>query len=115
LRALTSLINLILEGKPPTSIFPFFFGATLVALEKKDGGVRPMAVGCTLRHLAAKIASNQVMHEMGALLPPRQLGYGTPLGAEAAVHAARTTFDQMKYSLSLTLGMHLTAYVEIRC
>ena len=26
-----------------------------------------------------------------------------------------TTFNQMKYSLSWTLGMHLTAYMEIRC
>ena len=88
LRALTSLINLLLEGKMSPSIRPSFLGATLVALEKKGGGIRPTAVGCTLSRLAAKTASKQVMHDMGALLAPHQLGYGIPLGAEATVHAA---------------------------
>ena len=89
LRALTSIINLILEGKMPPSTRPSFFGVTLVALEKKGGGIRPIAVGYTLRRFAAKTASTQVMHDMGALLAPHQLGYGIPLGAEATVHAAR--------------------------
>ena len=53
------------------------------------GGVRPIAVGCTLRHLVAKYAGNQIMEAMGALHAPHQLGYGTPHGSEAAVHAAR--------------------------
>lgn len=88
MQALTSLINLVLEGKIPTSICPFFFGVTLVALEKKDGGVRPIAVDCTLHRLAAKSASNQIMRDMGALLAQNQLEYGTPLGAKAAVHTA---------------------------
>ena len=35
---------------------PFFFGAFMVALEKKSGGVHPIAVGCTLRRLVAKVA-----------------------------------------------------------
>ena len=30
-----------------------------------------------------------MMEEMGSLLDPRQLGYGTKVGSEAAVHAAR--------------------------
>ena len=39
---------------------PFFFGATLTTLNKKDGGVRPIAVGCSLRRLAAKCLCNSV-------------------------------------------------------
>eukprot|EP00731_Ephydatia_muelleri_P031243 Em0022g757a len=57
--------------------------------EKKGGGIRPIAVGCTLRRLAAKVASGKVMVEMATLLSPRQLGYGVSQGAEAAVYAAR--------------------------
>ena len=34
---------------------------------EKDGGIRPI-VGCTLRHLVAKVAGAKVMEEMGALL-----------------------------------------------
>ena len=89
LQSLTSFINFILAGEVTHPVRHFFFGATLIALNKKDGGVRPIAVGCTLRRLAAKCAGNQVMKAMGTLLAPHQLGYGVPLGSEAAVHAAR--------------------------
>ena len=65
-----------MEGKTPTSIQPFFFGANLTALQKKQGGVRPIAVGCTLRRLAAKVASSKVVGRMGELLTPQQLRYG---------------------------------------
>jgi hypothetical protein len=60
----------------------------LIALNKKNGRVRPIAVGGTLRRLVAKCASRAVRDELGALLASVQLGYGTPIGAEAAVHAA---------------------------
>ena len=63
-----------------------------MALEKPGGGgggVRPIAVGCTLRRLVAKIAGQLVVDEMAELLSPRQLGYGVRGGAEAAVHACR--------------------------
>ena len=89
LPALASFIELVLEGRMPPSIMPYFFGANLTALQKKDGGIRPIAVGCTLRRLAAKVAGSKVMEEMGELLAPRQLGYGVRRVAEAAVHAAR--------------------------
>ena len=96
LRALTSLTNIILQGKIPRAVHSIFFGAFLVALEKKDGGVRPIAVGCTLRRLATKTAGSHIMEAMGALLAPRQLGYGTPHGAEAAVFAARLFLDNIQ-------------------
>ena len=58
--------------------------------------MRPIAVGCTLRRLAAKCAGNRVMQAMGALLAPYQLGYGVPLGAEAAVHATRVFLQNLQ-------------------
>ena len=94
LSSLTSLVNLILEGQAPELIRPFF-GATLVALNKKDGGVRPIAVVCTIRRLAAKCIGNHVMEEMGTILAPHQLGYGTRNGDEAAVHAAHLFLQGM--------------------
>ena len=89
LQSLTAFTNLVLTGDIPAEIRAFFFGASLTALNKRDGGVRPIAVGCTLRRLIAKVASRSVMERMGHYLAPLQLGYGTPLGAEAAVHASR--------------------------
>ena len=82
---LTAFVYLVIEGRTPPSIRPFLFGANSTALQKKDGGVRPIAVGRTLRRLAGC----KVIEEMGELLSPRQLGYGVRGGAEAAIHAAR--------------------------
>ena len=44
----------------------------------------------------AKCASFSVRDEMGLLLAPLQLGYNTPMGSEAAVHAARTYLHQIQ-------------------
>ena len=60
LTALSLFSSLVIQGKVPTYIRPFFFGANLIALEKKDGGIRLIAVGCTLRSLVAKIAGNKL-------------------------------------------------------
>ncbi len=80
---------MVLRGDVPQMVRPFFFAASLVALKKKSGGVRLIAVGCTLRRLVAKIASRKVSDDMAELLPPSQLGFGVRNGAEAAVHASR--------------------------
>ena len=87
--SLTSFINLVVAGNVPTFARPFFFGATLIGLSKNDGGVRPIAIGCTLQRLAAKCCACLVKEEVGSRLFPIQLGFGTSRGAEAAVHSAR--------------------------
>ena len=89
LQSLASFCALVMEGRVPAIVRPFFFGAALVALEKKSGGVRPIAVGCTLHRLVAKIAGKMVVGAVAELLSPRQLGYGVRGGVEAAVHATR--------------------------
>ena len=71
LPALTAFVQLVLEGRTPTFIRPYFFGANLTAIRKSDGGVRPIDVGCTLRCLVAKVAGRKIMEEMGELLAPR--------------------------------------------
>ena len=86
---LTEFANLCLAGDVPTVIRPVFCGASLCALTKKDGGIRPIAVGCTLRRLVAKTASKSVQAKMATKLAPIQLGFGVKQGTEAAAHAAR--------------------------
>ena len=70
LRALTAFVNLVLEGKTPPSVRPFFFGASLIPLGKKGGGIRPIAVGHTLRRLVAKCAISRVLPALENLLAP---------------------------------------------
>ena len=58
--------------------------------------MRPVAVGCTLRRLAAKVASNKALEDMATMLSPHQLGYGVKGGAEAVVHSARLFLRNLK-------------------
>ena len=73
--SLTEFVNLVICGKVPESAHPFFFGASLACLGKKDRGIRPIAVGCVLCRLAAKCLCTSVFHEMGSLLFPHQLSF----------------------------------------
>ena len=87
---------MVLEGRAMPIARPFFFRASLIALTKKGGGVRPITVGCTLHRLSAKCAGNSVKQAMASLLAPQQLGFGVPQGAEAAVHASRLYLQDMQ-------------------
>ena len=66
-----------------------FFDANLFALGKKVGGIRPIAVGSTLRRLTTKVGLKPISHKLGEHFEPRQLGYSSKGGCEAARHAAR--------------------------
>jgi len=93
---LTEFVNLCLSGRVPEVIQPVFFGASLCALNKKDGGIRPIAVGCTLRRLSAKAACNVLKAKMSVAFYPTQLGFGIPRATEAAAHAARCYIQHLQ-------------------
>ena len=42
---------------PFRGVAPMFFGGCLMAMNKKSGGIRPIAVGFSLRRLASKYAN----------------------------------------------------------
>lgn len=60
LESLTRLCNFLLSGKLNQDVCPFLYGGSLCALKKKDGGVRPIAVGSTIRRLVAKLGCRAV-------------------------------------------------------
>jgi len=93
--ALTTFINLLMQGKCPSYVTPFFFGGRLIALQKKTGGIRPIAIGYTLRRLAAKCVNKYAIAVLKHSLTPAQLGVGIPGGCEAAVHATRRFLTNM--------------------
>ena len=57
LSALTDFVNLVLAGRWPSDVAPVFFGGRLLVLNKKTGGICPIAIGFTLRRLASKCAN----------------------------------------------------------
>lgn len=89
LSSLTGLVNLVLRGGCPISVIPIFFGARLIAIEKKSGGLRPIAVGYTIRRLVSKCANSFALEQLGDYFSPLQLGVSISGGCEAAVHATR--------------------------
>lgn len=62
---------------------------TSKALNKKAGGVRPIAVGETIRRLVSSLLMSRVSAKAKKHLEPLQLCVATSGGTEAIVHAAR--------------------------
>lgn len=89
LQSITNLSNFMLAGKVNVNFLPFIYGAKLIALSKKDGGIRPIAIGCTFRRLTSKLACKDIANDLSNMLKPKQLGFSVRGGCEAAVHAAR--------------------------
>jgi hypothetical protein len=87
--SLTNLGTLLLNGEVPSSICPILYGANLCALKKKDGGIRPIPVGSTIRRLISKIVCRRIADKLESKFRPHQLGFGTKGGIEAAIHSAR--------------------------
>ena len=94
LKSLTKLINLIGDGKIPEPLRPFFFGAKLIALIKIDGGLRPIAIGNTLRRIASKCARSKALSERQNFFGNVQVGCGTKRGAEIAAHSFQNLIER---------------------
>jgi len=93
---ITALINVLLSGEVvPQEVRRVIYGGSLIACNKKGGGLRPITVGFTWRRLAAKICVRHSLNRTAELLAPRQLGFGIEGGAEAAAHATRRYLQDM--------------------
>ncbi|KAJ9452438.1 hypothetical protein DIPPA_19546 [Diplonema papillatum] len=76
-------------GRVAAAARPYLFGARLVPLVKKSGGIRPIACGEILRRVAGKVlASDRAIKDLGAnvLLRSGQVGVSVKAGADAGVH-----------------------------
>ena len=67
----------------------------MIALQKKSGGIRPIAIGYSLRRLASKCVNKHALTVLKDTFTPSQLGVGVSGGCEAAVHAARRFLASM--------------------
>lgn len=92
--ALTKFLNFMVTGKAPAAIAAVFSGAPLIALTKKDGSLRPIAIGETLRRLVSKCCCAKVSDKTHAIFGHHQVGVSTVGGVEASVHAVRRATEQ---------------------
>ena len=56
LRLLSEVVSLLLRGEVPESVRPYVCGASIVALRKPNGSLRPIAICETIRRLTSKVA-----------------------------------------------------------
>ena len=90
--SLHRLITLLVSGNVPKEIAPYLAGARLIPLEKKDGGIRPIAVGCVWRRLAAKALVLNASDNLGRFFHPYQMGVRTMNGSEVIIKAVQHLF-----------------------
>ena len=86
---LCAVSDLLARGSAPDDLAPFLAGASVCASPKKKGGLRPIAVGESLRRLTAKCLCQEHKEAAETYLWPVQVGCGTRLGSEVAVHTVR--------------------------
>ena len=83
-RSLAKLTEVWVSGGLPQAHSVYLCGANLTPLKKADGGVRPVAVGETLRRLVGKaLLSTPVARAQVSGLTPVQVGVGVRSAAEA--------------------------------
>ena len=77
-------------GEFLSDLIPFLCRAKFAALPKPDGGgLRPIAVGETLRRIVSKAAAAKIGPELRETLEPVQLVVGTKSGAEMIAHTVQ--------------------------
>ena len=94
LAGLTRLVNAMVKGEVPETVAPYLSGARLHAGLKKDGGIRPIAVGNLLRRVVGRCVARSLADRAAKHLFPLQTGVGVRGGCEAIVHAARATMEK---------------------
>uniref|UniRef100_A0A1X7TNR1 Uncharacterized protein n=1 Tax=Amphimedon queenslandica TaxID=400682 RepID=A0A1X7TNR1_AMPQE len=112
--SLAAFLSLVLEGKVPPPVCPWFFGARLIALNKQGGGVRPIAVGGCFCRLVAKIACRSVEAHASDILFSHQLGFGIKGGIEAAVHGGRFFLNSLKSGCAMVKLDFSKAFNSVR-
>lgn len=89
LERLTCFVNYMLSGLAPRSLAPFFAGANLIALPKKDSNIRPIAVGEVLRRLVSKCVCVRLRTVFRDILSPTQYGVAIEDGVVRIIHRVR--------------------------
>ena len=85
--------SIVYPGEISTQILPTFYGANLLALDKPGGGIRPIAVGLTLRRLSGKANMPKMYDLCEKDFRPFQVGVGYPKDAEPVVHSIRSYLE----------------------
>lgn len=93
IKLMTAYVNLLLSGGIPSELSTFICSAPVYPLNKKDGGIRPIAVGEIWRRLTSKVAMFAVKGDMADLLTPLQCGVAIRSGTDGILHSISQIVD----------------------
>jgi hypothetical protein len=68
--------------------------------------LRPIAIGCSFRRLAARVACFKNNCDIHSYLAPHQLGLATKKGSETAIHTVRTYLNLPKNNDKIMLKIN---------
>jgi hypothetical protein len=96
--ALVKLCNLIVSGDIIDPIQPYLAGANLSGLfkDEKHIDIRPIAVGCVIRRLVAKMAIKKIKSEIPKYFLPFQTGEGLVSATEVTIHSIRSVISDFQ-------------------
>jgi hypothetical protein len=97
------LVNLILQGRLPNEIAPFFASASLIALRKPDDGVRPIAIGEFFRRVVAKATMLYLKPQCPLIFENIQLGVNVPNACESIIHDLNSLAEQGELNTKVLL------------
>ena len=118
LSSISSLVSLLCSGSAPPEVTPHLCGATLLAHCKKDGGVRPIAVGEVLRRLVSKCLSSVAAPLVSTILPPHQVPKEVPKPSSTLSSFYVLTLSSQTQTSGffwLISGMRSTILIEPPC
>ena len=96
------------SGGIPVPLVEWLAGASLIPIPKKDGGVRPIAVGDTFRRVTSKLVLLRVLPSAPEYLLLLQNGVGVPSAAEQTVHCCRILAASVGDTADLFLDLRNT-------
>ena len=103
LTTFTKMVNYFASGKAPAGVQPYFAGARLTALQKKNKDVRPVAAGEAIRRLVAKCLCATHKERAAQHFAGYQYGVATPAGGERMIHFVRLHMQQHRYDVDWVL------------
>ncbi|CAI5517708.1 unnamed protein product [Closterium sp. Naga37s-1] len=101
-----------LQGDLPQTVRPFFTASTLVALQKPQGGVRPIAIGEILPRLLSRCVILHFKQQIrDFFLPSLQFGVTVSAGIEVMAHTVQSALslhpDWVVLELNVANGFNL--------
>lgn len=84
--SLKKFLEFIVDGKAVAEVSKYFACSRLIPLKKKDNGVRPIAIGLTIRRLASKLLLRKLNDKLKL---ENQFGICCPNGMDTIIHATR--------------------------